>query len=113
MAERKLDILIKTRDKALIFYMLGGSTHLNKTPIRAGGNAKLIYKGSLCHKSRELPEIAKFVLVFDESVDVPEASNWLYEKIKGRTEELNFGGKRIAVNKEEISEIIEKELSEW
>lgn len=83
---------------------------MNKTPVRIGGNAKLIYRGSICHKSFDLPEIAKFVVVFDGSLDIPEASNWLYEKLKGRTEELNLGKSRVPVNKEDIAEIFEKEL---
>lgn len=105
-----VDIEIQTQDRFLVFELLGKkSANLNDS-VDLPGNAKLSYTGSLIRKSFELPEIVNFTLTFGSSVTAGLVANWLYDKLKNKTERITINRREIQLDNKEIKKIIEESI---
>jgi len=105
-----MDIEIQTHNRFLPFELLNKKSVLVNDSIELPGNAKLSYNGSLIRKSVGLPEIVNFTLTFGSGVAAGVVANWIYDKLKNKTEKISIDRKEIQLDKEEIKRIIEEHI---
>ena len=73
-------------------------------------NAKLTYKGTTIRLAEGLPEIINFVVTFGSGVAAGVVSNWIYDKLKHKTEKIVINRKEIDLDKEKIKRVLEETI---
>lgn len=101
-----MELEIHTHDKQLLSDILDKSSVSRDDTITISGNTRLIYKGTTFRLAAGLPEIINFTLTFGSGV----VANWIYDKIKNRTEKITINRKEIILDKEQIKRVIEEEI---
>ena len=105
-----MDIEIKTNNKSLIFEILDKNSASVSDSIDIPGNAKLIYNGTFICKSFGIPETINFTLNFGSGVAAGLIANWIYDKLKNKTEKISINRTEIKLDKEHIKRIIEESI---
>jgi len=105
-----VDIEIQTHHRFLPFELLNQKSISINDSVELPGNAKLSYSGSLIRKSVGLPEIVNFTLTFGSEVVAGVVANWIYDKLKNKTEKISIDRKEIQLDKKEIKKIIEERI---
>ncbi len=103
-----MDIEIKTYDKSLIFEILGKRSASIKDSVDIPGKAKLTYNGTFICKSIGIPDTINLALTFGSGVASGVVANWIYDKLKGKTEQISINRTEIEFEKEQIKRVIEE-----
>lgn len=105
-----MELEIQTYDRLLVFDVLGKKSASIDDSVDLPGNAKIFYKEILGCKSVGIPETINFVLTFGSGVAAGVVANWIYDKLKNKTEKITINRKEIILDKEQIKKVIEEEI---
>ena len=102
---------IKTNNPRLAFEIFGmGGKVATGDVISIPGGPTLKYLGQMEYRSLDMPTILLTALEFGSGVAVGVLSNWIYEKLKGKTNSITIDRIEIELNKGEIEKILKEKI---
>ena len=105
-----MELEIHTHNKDILFDLLGKSPISRDDSIITPGNAKLTYKGTTIRLAEGLPKIINLVVTFGSGVAAGVVSNWIYDKLKHKTEKIVINRKEIHLDEGELKRVLEETI---
>lgn len=106
-----VNIEIKTSGPKLAFELFGAGGRVSTgDEISIPGGGRLKYLGQMEYRSFDMPTILKVALSVGGAVAVEIISNWIYDKLKGKTNSITIDRIEIELKKGEIERILKEKI---
>jgi hypothetical protein len=103
----KITLEIETKDKSLIYELLGKKSASRGDKVTINKNIELEYQGTLIQLAEGIPDVIRLSLeIIGGTAGIIKFADWLYNKIKNKASKLIIDRTVIKIDKGEIKKII-------
>ena len=105
-------IEIDTRDSQLASHLMETATLSPPVgqEISLPGDVRLVFEGEILQRGPGFPETIQLTASFPVGAASTSFAAWLYEKIKGRSDNLRIGRTEVQIDKREIAGAIKEKV---
>lgn len=93
-----IKIEIDTYDKKLITDIMATNRFEQGIKNKIHEDVTIVYDGAIFRKSFDIPNTFMFIVNIASSIGASYFANWLYEKLKNKTEKMRINGKEVNID---------------